>query len=176
MRRRLAGLAALVALVALSGTVVGAMSPAGAETGGRGYERGNAPAAIDITWLHATNADHRFAIQVKVRDLRDKGRFTFHYWAGRHAAPPARSLLLVVRHDAEGVHSKFFTCGREDCAPAPCPSFRATWSPEQDLVRVAARQRCFPGTRTPAAGRFFAWSRTGTHVDDESRPLLLARG
>jgi hypothetical protein len=165
----------LVALLVASVTVVGAVAPAGAETGGRGYERGNAPAAIDITWLHATNADQRFAIQVKVRDLRDRGRFSFHYWAGRKAAPPTRSLLLVVRHVDDGVRARFLTCGREDCAPAPCRSFHATWSPETDVVRVAARQRCFPG-RTPSGGRFFAWAETEADVDEGSEPFFLKRG
>lgn len=172
MRRRLA---ILGALLAVSGTVVGLMPAADAETGGRGYERGNAPAAIDITWLHATNADQRFAIQVKVRDLRHHGRFSFHYWAGRKAAPPARSLLMTVRPGDEGVRARFFTCGREDCAPARCRSFRATWDAEDDIVRVAARQRCFPG-RTPAVGRFFAWSETQAETDEGSEPFLLKRG
>jgi hypothetical protein len=168
-------LSILSALVGLSGAVLGTLSPAGAETGGRGYERGDAPAAIDITWLHATNADQRFAIQVKVRDLRDTGRFSFHYWAGRKAAPPARSLLLVVRHTDDGVRARFLTCGREDCASAQCRSFHATWNPEKDLVRVAARQRCFPG-RTPSGGRFFAWSETKADVDEGSEPFFLKRG
>lgn len=176
MLRRFTGLAGLAALVAVSASLVVATSPADAETGGRGYERGNAPAAIDITWLHATNADRRFAIQVKVRDLGTQGRFSFHYWAGRKAAPPDRSLLLVVRHDEQGgPRGRFLTCDREECAPAPCRSFRATWNRAEDVVRVSARQRCFPG-RTPSVGRFFAWSETSTDQDPGSKPFLLRRG
>ena len=96
MRRQLALLVAL-----LSTSAVGVASPAHAEAGSRAYERGNAPAAIDITHLTVGNAEKAFEIVVDVRDLRQQGTFHFHYWGGRKGSPPARSLLMVV-HRREG--------------------------------------------------------------------------
>jgi hypothetical protein len=173
MRRRVGVLAALVAV---SAVLVALPSPAGAETVVQSYERGNAPATIDITRLRVMNGDHRFAMQVKVRDLRKEGRFSFYYWPGRHGTPPPHSVILVVRHDAAGLHQRFLTCGREDCSSAPCRSFRASWRPGDDVVRVSARQRCLPGTRVPGAGRFSASAATETDADTGAANVLVERG
>jgi hypothetical protein len=166
----------LVALLALTVPVALMLSPADAESGGKDYKPDNAPAAIDLTRLHVTNAERRFEMRVEVQDLGDRGRFHFHYWAGRHGTPPARSALVVVRRLDGATESTFFVCGREDCVPAPCGSLTTRWRPRADVVAVSARQRCFPGSRTPDTGRFFAWARTHTHVDPGASPLPLARG
>jgi hypothetical protein len=171
--RRLRSLAALLASAALAGATV---PPADADAGQRDYRRGNAPAAIDITQLTVGNAEKAFEIVVDVRDLRQQGSFHFHYWGGRHATPPARSVLMVV-HRREGVtRARFLTCDRQECVRATCRSFDAVWLARADRVAVAARQGCFPGDGAPEAGRFFAWSRTTRHVDPGSNPLLVKRG
>ena len=150
MRRRVGVLAALVAV---SAVLVALPSPAGAETVVQSYERGNAPATIDITRLRVMNGDHRFAMQVKVRDLRKEGRFSFYYWPGRHGTPPPHSVILVVRHDAAGLHQRFLTCGREDCSSAPCRSFRASGGPATTWSGCRRASAVFPapGCRAPAA-------------------------
>jgi hypothetical protein len=163
-------LTATAALVGL--TVV----PAQAEVGEKAYRRGNAPAAIDITHLTVANAQRGFEIVVDVRDLRQKGSFHFHYWGGRRATPPARSVLVVVRRHDGATRARFFTCDRQECVREKCRSLAAVWLAGADRVAVAAGQRCFPRDVPTEVGRFFAWSRTVAHVDRGSRPLLVKRG
>ena len=174
-------LAMLVALVGLTSTAVlaGVTPPAAAESGSKRYERGNAPAAIDITRLTVRNGEKRFTMRVAVRDLAQRGKFSFHYWRGRHQAPPARSLIIEVRRVDGDTRARFLDCGREDCVLDTCGGMRAEWRPVADVVEVSAPQRCYPrrkGTDPPHQGRFFAWSRTPAHEDPGSAPFLLARG
>ena len=178
MPRRLATLAALMLSVVSTGTValVAAMSPAGAESEGKPYPSGNAPAAIDITKLVVNNGERRFTMRVAVRDLGQRGSFHFHYWGGRRGTPPANSVLIVGRRVDGDTRARFFACGREHCVRDSCGSLRSEWHPRTDLVEVSARQRCYPGADVPDRGRFFAWSRTGTAGDAGSSPFLLERG
>jgi len=170
------------ALMIVTGTVVlaGVVTPASADTGSERYERGNAPAAIDITKLSVHNATARFTMRVAVRDLTERGRFTFHYWSGTSQTPPPRSLLIEVRRVDGDTRARFFGCGREDCVVDTCPSLHAEWHPATDRVEVSASQRCYPrrdpNADPPDVGRFFAWSETRTAEDAGSRPFQLSRG
>lgn len=179
MRGRLAAVAALTIMVGAA-LVAGTMSPAAAERGSKRYERGDAPAVIDITRLTVNNGEDRFAMRVDVRDLGERGRFSFHYWGGRRAAPPARSVLITVRRVDGDTHVRFLGCDREECTPVACDGLRARWRPVADVVRVSAPQQCYP-RRDPEAGppdvgRFFAWSKTATDEDPGSGLLRLDRG
>lgn len=179
MRGRMAALAALT-VIAGATLSTGAVSPAAAESGSKRYERGNAPAAIDLTRLTVRNGEDRFAMRVSVRNLGERGRFHFHYWGGRRAAPPARSLLVTVRRVDGETRARFFACGREDCAPQDCAGLRARWRVAADAVRVSAPQQCYPRrdpeAEPPHVGRFFAWSDTATDEDPGAGLLRLDRG
>ena len=52
-------------------------------------DSGDAPARIDITRLTVDNDQRWFTMKIKVRNLRQKGRFEFDYWRGAHGADPA---------------------------------------------------------------------------------------
>ncbi|RHW24707.1 hypothetical protein D0Z08_23600 [Nocardioides immobilis] len=176
MRR--AVLTILAALLVLGG----AATPAGAESGSLDHPSGDAPAKIDLTRLSVENGNRWFTMRVDVRNLRQKGKFNFHYWGGT-ASPPARSVLIIVHRVDGETRARFLSCGREDCAPDPCARMRVAWRSADDFIRVSAPQRCFPRPRNdpdapaPAMGRFFAWSRLGDGASDTAGGLLaLQRG
>ncbi len=179
MPKRMVALAAAVLTIGTS-LLAGSTSPAVANSGSEGYKTGDAPAAIDITRLRVDNADKRVTMRVKVRNLGSKGTFDFYYWRGGTATPPPRTAILEVeRVDGEAV-AKFFVCGLEDCAPAPCAGVTASWRPVADVVEVSMPQRCYPraeGTAPPTVGRFFADSALGDKFDGADGDILkLKRG
>lgn len=175
MRR--AVLTFLTALLVLGG----AMSPASAETGSVTDPSGDGPAVVDITRLTVRNGNHRFTMRVKVRDLRQRGTFGFHYWGGASATPPARSALVVVRRVDGETKASFLACDREECHPARCRATRVEWRPARDVVEVSVRQRCYPrpprnpDAPAPAVGRFFAEGVLGEEYDSTDL-LTLQRG
>lgn len=171
-------LAIVVGLLLFGGT----MAPASAESGTLDDPSGDAPARIDLTRLEVDNGNRWFTMRVGVRNLRQQGRFGFHYWGG-NGTPPPRSVLIVVRRVEGTTKARFLRCGRDDCAPAPCPRMRVAWRTGQDYVRVSAPQACFPRPRNnpdapaPARGLFFSWSQLGERTyDDTPGHLVLDRG
>jgi hypothetical protein len=177
MRRVILGIVA--AVLVLGG---GLMTPASAESGSMSTPKGDAPAKIDITRFSVDNDRRWVYMKVDVRNLRQKGKFNFHYWMGNGGTPPPRSALVVVRQEDKHTLGRFFSCGLEDCSPAPCPRLRVSWRPAEDVVRIAVPQRCFPRPADnpdgppPSSGRFYAWSSLGDAVDDTDGLLALRRG
>ncbi|MFN8196639.1 MAG: hypothetical protein U0R80_20405 [Nocardioidaceae bacterium] len=171
----------LVAALVMGGSalVVGPAGPAAAESGDLTFERGDAPAAIDIVGLHVTSGAKRFTMQATVVHLKEKGTFHFHYWRGRHQSRPPQSLILLVRRVDERTKARFLECGREDCVPTPCKGLRAEWDPATDVVEASAPHACYPrraGTAPPREGRFSVWSSTPRNADEARGHLLLRRG
>jgi hypothetical protein len=173
----------VAAALAASAVLLGAPAPAVAQEGSMAFERGDAPAGIDITRLSVDNAERRFSIQVEVRDLPTTGgRFDFNYWGGPiEQTPPDRSLLIIVRSVEGHARAKFLKCDRDVCVRAKCLGLIAHWDEVADNVRVSAPQRCYPrGHPAPVplgTGRFFASSERGRDFDyGQSEPLQLTRG
>jgi len=177
MKRVILGI--LAAVLVLGG---GLMTSASAESGSVETPSGDAPARIDITRFSVENDDRWVYMKVDVRNLRQKGKFNFHYWMGSGGTPSPRSALIVVRQEDKHTLGRFFACGREDCRPTPCPRLRVSWRPLDDVVRIAVPQRCFPRRAShpdappPPSGRFFVWSRLGDAIDDPEGQLALQRG
>ena len=179
MSTRLAALAA-VAVLALTVALAGSMSLANAETGSKPAKRGNVPEAIDIIGFRVQNADKRAVMRAHVRDLHQRGSFTFQYWRGKHKAPPARSVYITVRRKDGETIGRFLTCDTEICLKDTCRGFLADWKPRADVVVASMPQRCYPrraGVEIPKWGRFFVSSETSSDRDNGPRsPLLLRRG
>jgi hypothetical protein len=179
MFTRLSALAA-VAVLAMTVALAGPMSIANAETGSKPAKRGNVPDAIDIIGLRVQNADKQVVMRAHVRDLHQRGRFTFQYWRGKHKAPPPRSVYITVRRKDGETIGRFLTCDTEVCLRDTCRGFRAAWRPRVDRVVASMPQRCYPrraGVEIPKWGRFFVSSRTPSDLDNGPRsPLLLRRG
>lgn len=158
------------------------LAPASAESGSVATPQGDAPAKVDITRLTVDNGQRWVTMRVDVRNLRQKGKFGFHYWMGTGGAPPPRSALVMVHRVDGETKARFFGCGLEDCTPDPCSRLRATWRPLADVVRIGFPQRCFPrpahnpDAPPPPSGRFFAWSRLGDVGDSPNTILTLDRG
>lgn len=172
----------ILAILAAGLVLGGGLMPASAESGSLTTPSGDAPAKIDITKFSVDNGARWFTMKVKVRNLRQKGKFHFHYWMGTGGNPPPRSAIVVVHRVDGATKARFLECGIEDCSPTPCARLRASWRPADDVVRIAAPQRCFPrparnpDAPPPPSGRFFAWSLLGDEVDDEVDLLALQRG
>jgi hypothetical protein len=172
-----------VAALAAGAVLLGAPAPAVAEEGSMVFERGDAPAGIDITGLSVDNADRRFSMQVQVRNLaKTGGRFDFNYWGGPiEETPPNRSLLIIVKSVEGHARAKFLKCDRDVCLRDRCLGLIAHWDEAADRVSVSAPQRCYPrGYPAPVplgTGRFFASSERGRDFDyGQSEPLQLTRG
>lgn len=177
MRRVILGI--LAAVLVLGG---GLMTSASAESGSVATPQGDAPARIDITKFSVDNGERWFTMKVEVRNLRQKGKFNFHYWMGNGGNPPPRSAIVVVHRVDGETKARFLECGLEDCSPEPCPRLRASWRPLDDVVRIAAPQRCFPrpadnpDAPPPPSGRFFVWSLLGDATDSPDATITLDRG
>jgi len=172
--------AVLTLLAALM--VVAAPAVASAAPGHLTDPSGDAAARIDITRLEVHNGDHRVRFELKVRDLRKHGEFSFHYWGGTHGTPPARSAIVVVRYNGGDVKARFFSCDTEECPKAPCAGLRADWKRVADLVTASLPQRCYPRPSgqphapAPSVGRFFAYGSLNDHYDELDGVITAHRG
>jgi hypothetical protein len=175
MRRAVLTLVAALMVIAVPAT-------ASAAPGHMTDPSGDAGARIDVTRLDVHNGDHRVRFELKVRDLRKLGEFSFHYWGGTHGTPPARSAIVVVRYNGGDVKATFFSCGIEDCLKAPCQGLRGTWKRGADLVTASLPQRCYPRPAAhphapaPAVGRFFAYGSLNDHYDEFDGVITAQRG
>jgi len=172
--------------------VLGAhVAPAVADNGSTTDERGDAPARIDITSLHVENGNRWFSMRIEVRNLRQKGTFELLYEAGRRepSDPPHRGSMIIVHRVAGETRARLLGCSREDCSAEPgerCHRLRASWDPTNDVIRVAAPQRCLwwlqrhPEQSPPRTGMFDAYAylgRLGSGGDiDGIDPVVVDRG
>jgi len=177
MRRTILGLVAAALLI------LGTATSATAETGSKSDPSHDAAARIDLTKFTVKNGDHRVNFRVKVRDLRKRGSFSFHYWGGIHGQPPARSAVVSVRLKDGEPKAGFFACDPEECPREPCQGLRATWDQETNVVTASLPQRCYPRPASnpdapaPAVGRFFAYGSMEEIFDEiDGAPLTLDRG
>lgn len=177
MRRMILGLVAAALLV------LGTATTASAETGSKNDPSQDAAARIDLTKLTVKNGDHRVNFKVKVRNLRQRGVFSFHYWGGTQGQPPARSAVVTVRLKDGAPKARFFACDTEQCPKEPCQGLRATWDQEKNAVTASLPQRCYPRPASdpeapaPSVGRFFAFGSMDEVFDEiNGSPLRLDRG
>ncbi len=173
----------ILGLVAAALVVLGSATTAMAETGSKSDPSHDAAARIDLTKLTVKNGDKRVSFKVKVRDLRERGSFSFHYWGGTQGTPPARSAVVTVRLKDGAVKARYFECDTEQCPKAPCQGLRATWDKKKDVVTASLPQRCYPrppanpDAPAPAVGRFFAYGSMDEVYDETpGQPLRLDRG
>ena len=176
MRRTILGLMAAALLI------LGQATSASAETGSKNDPSHDAAARIDLTKFTVTNGNHRVHFKVKVRDLRQRGEFSFHYWGGTHGQPPARSAVVTVRLKDGEPKASFFSCNTEECPKEPCQGLRAAWNQETDVVTASLPQRCYPrppsnpDAPAPSVARFFAFGSLDEIFDELSGHLTLDRG
>lgn len=176
MRRMILGLVAAALLV------LGTATTASAETGSKTDPSHDAAARIDLTKFTVKNGDHRVHFKVLVRDLRQRGSFSFHYWGGTHGQPPARSAIVSVRLKGGEPKARFFACDTEQCPKEPCAGLRATWDQETNVVTASLPQRCYPRPASnpdapaPSAGRFFAYGSMDDVFDQLDGKIRLDRG
>lgn len=177
---------AVLALVCGILLLGGAVMPAAAESGSIADPSGDLPPRIDITRLDVENGNRWFSMRVKVLDLAQRGRFRFTYEAGRreYGERPHRGAMIVVHRVAGETRARFLGCSAEDCSSEPgegCPRMRATWSGENDVIRVAAPQKCLwwlqrhPDRTPPRAGTFHVYAELGD-AGDSTELLVLDRG
>lgn len=162
---------ALLALLAslLTVTVLGA-APARAESGHLDKPVGDAPAAIDITALDATNALRRVRIRLTVPGLTDQGLFTFGY-EGRYYD----GMAITVRSRGSGLVTKAFRCGEDSCTKVECRGLKVRWDEAAGYVSASVPQRCYPGP-VPEVWSFNGFSDLGKKYDADGKRLKLARG
>ncbi|QIG41927.1 hypothetical protein G5V58_03255 [Nocardioides anomalus] len=165
MRRPLLTLAAAAAaLVSLTA------APAHAESGHKDTTVGDAPAAIDITAIDATNAVRRVKIKVTVPGLTTAGTFTFGYEGRTYDG-----MAIDVRHRGSGASAKAFRCGEESCAKVACRGLQARWDVAGHVVSVSVPQRCYPGP-VPETWSINAHADLGKEYDSDGTRLRLRRG
>jgi len=128
-------LAALTTALLVLGTNGGA-SVAG--TVSRGDARGEVMARYDITRVRYVNSADVFAVQVKVRNLRN-----------------VRNAIVIntntpfMGYDQFYIFAKRLPNGHKVSrlesggSRIPCPRLRASWNFRADVVRVVVPQRCF---------------------------------
>ena len=176
MRRTILG------LVAAALMVLGSATMASAETGSKSDPSHDAAARIDLTKLTVTNGDKRVKFKVKVRDLRERGEFSFHYWGGKKGSPPARSAIVSLRLKDGAPKVRFFVCDTEQCPKEPCAGLKATWDQEKDVVTASLPQKCYPRPASnpdapaPKVARFFAYGSIDDVYDELNGKLRLDRG
>jgi len=173
----------ILGLMAAALVVLGSATTAMAETGSKSDPSKDAAARIDLTKLTVKNGDKRVTFKVKVRDLRQRGSFSFHYWGGTQGTPPARSVVVSVRLKDGKPKASYFECNTEDCPKEPCQGLRATWDHKKNIVTASMPQRCYPrppahpDRPAPAVGRFFAYGSMDAIFDEmPGQPLRLDRG
>ncbi|MDO9377506.1 MAG: hypothetical protein Q7T56_01555 [Nocardioidaceae bacterium] len=133
----------VVTLVATGVVVALAGSPASAQTKVRADPRGDSPARTDITGVKVQNTADRFAVTVRLADVRP-GRTAVAFGSGR--TPNAQAGFLV---DVFPVSKGRFStrviagAGEEEAAPLRCPAARTTVKAgRRGYVRVVLPQSC----------------------------------
>jgi hypothetical protein len=165
MRRLLLGLLACV----LVATVLCA-APASAESGHKAKEKGNAPAAIDITAIYANNAQNRVTVKLVVPGLTRKGKFTIGYETATYDG-----MAIIVREVDHRVMSEAWHCGEDSCKKVQCQGVRIRWNDAASYLRVSIPQSCYP-LDIPSAWNFNGFSDLGDEYDSEYTKLRLSRG
>jgi hypothetical protein len=160
---------ALVLASLMVATVINA-APAAAEHGHRAKEEGNAPAAIDITAIHANNARKRVKVRLVVPGLTNRGKFTLGYEGTYYDG-----MAIVVRDGSGGVTSTAWHCGEDSCAKVECRGIRVRWNVAKHYVSASVPQACYP-LKIPKAWNFNGFSDLGNAYDSEYTKLRLRRG
>lgn len=158
-----------LALTSLAATLVVA-APATAESGHKDKPVGDAPAAIDITGIDATNDLRRVKVRLEVPGLTRKGLFTLGYESDRYDG-----MAILVRGRRNGVTWHAFHCNEESCDRVECPGTKVSWDVAEKYVAVSVPQSCYP-LRVPDAWNFNGHSDLGRDYDSEYTRLRLARG
>ena len=172
---------AILAAAASALVLAGSATTASAESGSLADPRGDAPEVFDITRFSVTNGDRRWTAEVKVRELRQRGQFSFHYWPATGGSPPPRSVRVNVQRVDGDTKVRFLACNDQECFPEPCGGIDGHWRHQRDIVEITVPQRCFPrppgnpSAPPPAAGRFFAAGSIGSDYDGTDS-LRLDRG
>ena len=163
-----------------------AATSASAADGRRIDDSGDAPARIDITQLTVDNDRRWFSMKIKVRNLREKGRFQFDYQRERAIGPdrPHPGAIVIVHRVNGKTHARWFGCGLEDCDRDPCARLRVLWRADIDIVRIAAPHNCLwwlrqiPEATPPSRGTFsvYSWLGRDQDVTDSTDPIVVDRG